>query len=89
MSRSIDKPFDNAASDATAPRGRPDPDPIEELATINSDRLGNDPDRPHLARQPGPQPGFGPDEMSSPEFRGNPALGIDPREAAAHIRRHR
>lgn len=57
-----------------------DPDPIEELATIDDHRQDNDPDRPHLAQQPGPQPGFGPDEFSAPMIKGDPELGIDPRE---------
>lgn len=69
--------------------GRPDPDPIAELATIDDRSQDNDPDRPHLARQLGPQPGFGPDEMSSPEFDGDPELGIDPRDAAAQTGRGR
>jgi hypothetical protein len=59
--------------------GRPDPDPISELATIDTDSQDNDPDRPRLARQPGPKPGFGPDPNSE-KLEGNPELGIDPRE---------
>lgn len=62
--------------------GRPDPDPIEELATIDDSSPDNRPDTPHLAQQPGHKPGFGPDEFSSPMLEGNPELGIDPREAA-------
>jgi len=58
----------------------PDPDPIEELATIDGNSLDNRPDRPHLARQPGPQPGFGPNPNAE-RLEGNPELGIDPREA--------
>ena len=59
---------------------RPDPDPIEELATIDGNSLDNRPDTPHLARQPGPKPGFGPDPNAE-RLVGNPELGIDPREA--------
>lgn len=61
------------------PRTRPDADPIEELATIDAGNQDNDPDRPHLASQPGPKPGFGPNPNSA-KLEGNPELGIDPRE---------
>lgn len=64
-----------------SPDNRPDPDPISELATIDSDSQDNDPDRPHLANQPGPKPGFGPNPHAE-KLGGNPELGIDPREAA-------
>jgi hypothetical protein len=63
------------------PRNRPDADPIEELATIDSDSHDNNPDRPHLANQPGSKPGFGPNPNAE-KLVGNPELGIDPREAA-------
>lgn len=63
------------------PRNRPDPDPIEELATIDTENQDNNPDRPHLANQPGPKPGFGPNPDVE-KLEGNPGLGIDPREAA-------
>ena len=63
------------------PRGRPNPDPIEELATIDGDSQDNWPDRPQLANQPGPKPGFGPNPTAE-KLVGNPELGIDPREAA-------
>ena len=53
---------------------------IEELATIDGNSLDNRPDTPHLARQPGPKPGFGPDPNAE-RLVGNPELGIDPREA--------
>jgi hypothetical protein len=59
----------------------PDPDPIEELATIDGNSQDNNPDRPHLARQPGPQPGFGPNPNAE-RLVGNPELGIDPHDAA-------
>lgn len=62
-------------------RSRPDPDPIEELATVDTDSPDNRPDRPHLADQPGSKPGFGPDPHAE-RLVGNPELGIDPREAA-------
>lgn len=64
------------------PRTRPDPDPIAELVTINDTGKGGAADRPHLAVQPGPKPGFGPDESTPPQVEGNPELGIAPREAA-------
>lgn len=63
------------------PRNRPDADPIEELATIDSDSQDNRPDRPRLANQPGPKPGFGPNPTAE-KLVGNPELGIDPRETA-------
>ena len=63
---------------------RRDPDPIEELATIDDRSQDNRPDRPHLSVTDGPQPGFGPDGTKEPEFTGDPALGIDPRQAAVH-----
>ena len=63
------------------PRNRPDPDPLSELATIDDRGDGAIVDRPHLADQPGPKPGFGPDEFTRPQLEGNPELGIDPREA--------
>lgn len=62
------------------PHNRPDPDPIEELATIDADSQDNNPDRPNLASQPGPKPGFGPNPNAE-KLEGNPELGIDPREA--------
>jgi len=61
-------------------RRGPDPDPIEELATIDTDSPDNNPARPHLASQPGRKPGFGPDPKAE-RLVGNPELGIDPREA--------
>ena len=60
---------------------RPDPDPIEELATIDGNSLDNNPDRPRLARQPGPKPGFGPNPNAE-RLEGNSELGIDPREVS-------
>ena len=65
------------------PRTRPDPDPITELATIDTASQDNTPDRPTLAHQPGAKPGFGPGEFTAAELEGNPDLGIDPREAAS------
>jgi hypothetical protein len=67
------------AAGTTSSRG-PDPDPISELATIDGKSQDNDPDRPHLANQPGDKPGFGPDEFTAPLLEGNPELGIDPRD---------
>lgn len=61
-------------------RRGPDPDPIEEMATIDSDSSDNNPARPHLAHQPGPKPGFGPNPNAE-RLVGHPELGIDPREA--------
>lgn len=75
---------DPHGGDDRAPVGRPDPDSISELATIDGDSQDNDPDRPQLADQPGPQPGFGPDELTPPKIEGNPELGIDPREILGH-----
>ena len=74
----------NADARADVHRRR-DPDPIEELATIDDTSQDNNPDRPHLSIANGPQPGFGPDGTGEPEFTGNPELGIDPREAAARL----
>jgi hypothetical protein len=62
-------------------RNSPDPDPISELATIDDSGDGGGADRPHLANQPGPKPGFGPNPNVE-KLVGNPELGIDPREAA-------
>ena len=82
MTRITDNPIQNAASaQAAIPSDRPDPDPISELATIDGNSQDNDPDRPHLAHQPGPKPGFGPDPNAE-KLVGNPELGIDPREAS-------
>jgi hypothetical protein len=71
---------DDPHGEQQATTGRPDPDPLEELATIDTNSPDNDPDRPHLARQPGPKPGFGPNPNAE-RLVGNPELGIDPREA--------
>ncbi len=64
-------------------RSRPDPDPISELATIDTASQDNGPDRPTLAHQPGVKSGFGPGEFTAAELEGNPDLGIDPREFAS------
>lgn len=64
---------------------RRDPDPIEELATIDDKGQDNRPDRPHLSVADVPQPGFGPDGMKPAAFSGDPTLGVDPREAAARL----
>lgn len=61
--------------------GRPDPDPIQEMATIDGDSQDNRPDRPHLKQQAGPQSGFGP-RPDVEKLVGNPELGIDPRDTA-------
>ena len=71
------------AGSKTGAHRRRDPDPIEELATIDDRSQDNNPDRPHLSVTDGPQPGYGPDGTGQPEFSGDPALGIDPRDAAA------
>ena len=65
----------------TAPRNGPDADPIVELATIDDRGEGNGPDRPHLANQPGPKPGLGPNPNAE-KLVGNLELGVDPRDAA-------
>lgn len=65
---------------AVASRTRPDPDPIDELATIDDSGAGGAPDRPRLAVQPGRKPGFGPNESAGARVEGNPDLGIDPRD---------
>jgi hypothetical protein len=78
--RGIDSANDSLGGQQV-PSGRPNPDPIEELATIGGDSQDNWPDRPHLANQPGPKPGFGPNPTAE-KLVGNPDLGIDPREAA-------
>jgi hypothetical protein len=78
----------NAAQGANPNVGthrRRDPDPIEELATIDGKSQDNDPDRPHLSVGRGPLPGFGPDGTGRPIFSGDPTLGIDPRVAAAGL----
>lgn len=90
MTRPTTDALDNTGS-ADDPHGgqdmaagdRPDPDPIAELATIDDSGEGGAPDRPHLARQPGPKPGFGPDEFASPKLEGNAELGIDPHRTDA------
>jgi len=71
---------DRNGGQETVPRNRVNPDPIEELATINPSNQDNNPDRPNLASQPGPKPGFGPNPNAE-KLEGNPELGIDPREA--------
>jgi len=70
---------------ATPGARRRDPDPIEELATIDETIPDNNPDRPHLSVADVPQLGFGPDGTRQPKFSGDPTLGIDPREAAARL----
>ena len=70
----------------TMSRTSPDPNPIAELATIDGNSQDNEPDRPHLASQPGDKPGFGPDEFTAPKLEGNSDVGIDPREAAIRAR---
>ena len=78
----------NSPQDAVSKTGvhrRRDPDPIEELATIDDKSQDNDPDRTHLSVENVPLPGFGPDGTGQPKFSGDPALGIDPREAAARL----
>jgi hypothetical protein len=74
-------PDDPHGGQEATPNKRPDPDPISELATFDPNSQDNNPDRPQLASQPGPKPGFGPDEFTPPQLEGNPELGIDPREA--------
>jgi hypothetical protein len=77
---------DHPANKASSGSGRRrNPDPIEELATIDEKSPDNNPDRPHLSVPDGPQPGFGPDGTKQPKFSGDPTLGIDPREAAARL----
>jgi hypothetical protein len=74
-------PIENAGSgpdtDMRRTGGTPD-DPHSGRQRTGRD---NNPDRPHLARQPGPKPGFGPDPNAE-RLVGNPELGIDPRDAA-------
>ena len=82
MTRYANPSTNNAASGARRHR---DPDPIEELATIDDTSQDNNPDRPHLSIADVPQPGFGPDGTKQPKFSGDPELGIDPREAAARL----
>ena len=73
-----------SASTSSTGRRR-NPDPIEELATIDDKSPDNKPDRPHLSVPDGPQSGFGPDGTDQAKFSGDPTLGIDPREAAARL----
>lgn len=61
-------------------RRYPDPDPLEEMATID-DAGGRQP--PRLASQMGPKPGFGPDEFTPPLLEGDSDLGLDPRAVAS------
>jgi len=64
---------------------RRDPDPVQEMATIDDKSQDNVPARPHLSAPEVPEPGFGPDGTKEPTLTGNPELGIDPREAAARL----
>lgn len=64
---------------------RRDPDPVQEMATIDDRSQDNDPARPQLSAAEVPEPGFGPDGNKQPRLTGDPELGIDPREAAARL----